>query len=498
MSFEEQLIDQLVVDDFSFTESAPGIFQSIFESGREKIFSSKISSLIIDVQKEIDDHCSDNHLHFIDEIRALMEKRSKVDKIIKDLELVRDEDLGRRAQDFLSTLNQMHDIKKMIWASERQRLSLQIPLSILNLVQKITLLLKDESLEEGIRELKRLEILFNTSYSILPEELFLSIQLWIPLQYKNLKKKADDDLKKYFSRQKESSTLIGEKAIDLWRERKPVPNATNTTTNTTITVNTFYSQMIKDAQILKVLLDLPSLLNIIHIMDILGERDDFNSKFSKLRETQCRLLLRFPTTKLVEADFSSFCKKILGFLILDFYLLRSPPPFLYGDAWPLNNWKNICGAIFLYSSDGDLGLSFIKETITQFMGALQPFISLFSLEEIIDSFSILSSRWIQENKDIWKDKFIAKNGNDNILSTTIMEAIGKFVEEYYSFTLGLPKVDDNILLQTIDQLVSGSIKKKRDDIPSMDFDLLLKTWKDLTLLSTLLEREVPKLIGINK
>lgn len=502
MSFEGQLIEQLLADTGpTFKETASSILGGVFESGREKNFSSALSSMISEVQKDIDNHCSDEHLSYIDEIRSLMEKRANVDRIIKELESIRDDDLGKRADNFLTTLNQMHDIKWMIWDSERRRLSLQIPLAILNSVQKITLLLKDQSLEEGLRELKHLNMLFNTPSPQLPQQLYSSIQDWIPLQYKKLKMKAEDDLKSYFSRQKENSFLIGERAIELWKERITGngDNSTNVVNDDGLKKNE-NTQIITDAEVLKDLLDLPGLLNIVHVMDILGERDDFNAKFSKQRQTQCSLLLRFQAITVVgEEEFTTFCKKAIGFLILDYYIQRSAPPFLYGEIWSINNWRSICGAISLLISGsgagcgGNLGLVFLKEKISEFIGSLEPFVSLFSREEILDSITILNSRWIQENKEIFKEKMYLLKEN-NTLSSTIMEGINEFVGEYCLFTCN--SFLDSTFIQTIDQLISGTIKrfiKEQDDENSSDLASLLKTKKDLSSLKNFLETDlIPK------
>lgn len=423
--FEEQLINQLLMENASIDQTAPAIFKTVIAAGRQTEFLSALTAFAARKDKEIERTCHQHFQHFARSIDELLGLRREV-AALKEAALGLQEELGQCGQLLLDTKVEMYETRKMYEGTRLTVSALGDCLAALNVAQQATLEISDRNYGQALRLMEQLQ------GSLLPriEQFSFARKLysWLPMQLSAIRAAALDELSAWLEMVRSRGPLIGQLAferaqrrIERWKELYEgitTPTALNASAAEDTRSAAAYIDLVEmereDAASIitaseQAQLDFGPLLQAVHLFDLMNRRDEFQALFAEYRRAQAKVIFDMPVSLKDGSpgdgsnSFAAFLHHVCGFFICEYFIVRKPQKF-YSPAHVEGLWETAVRLINGYvleslgSALSDQGLFMkIKWLQVFFLHAIEVY-DLYSISSMLDTILSLFYRYVDLSK----------------------------------------------------------------------------------------------------
>ncbi len=377
MNFEEQLIGQLVAYDSSLDQTAPGVFKTIFQAGRQGDFLRALRTFEEETRSEIERAC---HLHYAQFVRSLDELLALrvAARSVRASVLAVKGDLARCGQMLYDAKVEVNEAQKMLCNTARTITAMTDCLAALNAAQQATLHIADANFGTGLR------LLASLNSNLLPKvEHFPFMRPllggWLPAQVEGVRTFALEELKRWLEAVREAAPAIGVEAfaraqrrIEQWRTVQadldggssgdaPRPNMSGAATSSASLlaavsadhaaatfIDLIEGEREDAASILALFaVDFTPLLRAGHLFAEMGARETFEETFAQSRRAQCKVILS-ATVRFRDdhegRSLATLLQSIAGFFVVDYFVVSKPQKF-YTCAHAEGLWDEAVGTV---------------------------------------------------------------------------------------------------------------------------------------------------------
>lgn len=413
--FEQQLINQLIVESPNLDQSLGAVLKTVLTAGRQNEFLTALSTFSSRKEKEIERVCHQNYQHFAQSTDELLTIRREAAEL-KNAARVVIEEVGQCGQLLYDTKVEIHETRKMMEHTQRLVLALEDCLKALNCAHETALEVADKNHGRALRLMERLQ------GDLLPriESFSFSVQLqeWVPAQLEAIRGAALDELKTWLGVVRGQTPLLGEQAfnraqkrIERWREMHrdiTTPTAINASPIEEGRSAVAYAELIEmereDAAAIimspPIKVDFAPLLQVVHLFDLMNRRAEFQVMFSEYRRAQAKVIFDLPVN-VKEGEgksFANFLHHVAGFFIMEYFLARKPQKF-YSRAHVEGLWETAVRIINNYileslGEHADQGVFMkIKWLQVFFLHAMEIY-DIYSITTMLDTILSLFYRYV--------------------------------------------------------------------------------------------------------
>lgn len=423
--FEEQLINQLLMENASIDQTAPAIFKTVIAAGRQAEFLSALTAFAARKDKEIERTCHQHFQHFARSIDELLRLRREV-AVLKEAALSLQEELGQCGQLLLDTKVEMYETRKMYEGTRLTVNALGDCLTALNVAQQATLEISDRNYGQALRLMEQLQgnLLPRIEHFSFARKLYR----WLPTQLSAIRAAALDELSAWLEMVRSRGPIIGQLAferaqrrIERWKELYEgitTPTALNASTAEDTRSAAAYIDLVEmereDAASIvtaseQAQLDFGPLLQAVHLFNLMNRRDEFQALFAEYRRAQAKVIFDMPVFLKDGSpgdgsnSFATFLHHVCGFFICEYFIVRKPQKF-YSPAHVEGLWETAVRLINGYvleslgSALSDQGLFMkIKWLQVFFLHAIEVY-DLYSISPMLDTILSLFYRYVDLSK----------------------------------------------------------------------------------------------------